>query len=151
MTSSTDARAAVQGLVAALDRGDADAFCAALAPDVTFLLSRSVAPLRGREDLRGAWEAWTAAGNRILACRAWDLDVRAASDALATATHVLSFHLEGVAEPLRRRETLVLQRDDDGRWLVVHGHRSLHPYEWAGGRLRTTVGAAAGAELAGAA
>jgi hypothetical protein len=45
---------------------------------------------------------------------------------------MLSFHLAGVPAPVRQRETLVLARGDGGRWLVVHGHRSPGPYEWAG-------------------
>jgi len=40
--------------------------------------------------------------------------------------------LSGVPAPVRQRETLVLARGDDGRWLVVHGHPSPGPYEWAG-------------------
>jgi ketosteroid isomerase-like protein len=133
MTPSTDARAAVQALVAALHRSDAEAYLSGLAPDVTFLLAREAAPLRGHADVRAAWERWRAAGERVEACHAWDLEVRAVSPLLATATHVLSLHLGGRAEPLHRRETLVLQRESDrGAWLVVHGHRSAHPYEWSG-------------------
>ncbi|HMJ32788.1 MAG TPA: nuclear transport factor 2 family protein [Baekduia sp.] len=136
MTQSIEVRAAVQGLVAALDGDDADRYLAGLAPDVTFILPREAAPLRSREQLRDAWERWAADGNRLEACHAWELDVRAISGTLATATHVVSMHLAGRPDPVRQRETLVLQRDDvEGGWLVVHAHRSTHPYEWAGAGL----------------
>jgi ketosteroid isomerase-like protein len=136
MTQSIEVRAAVQGLVAALDGDDADRYLAGLAPDVTFILPREAAPLRSREQLRDAWARWAADGNHLEACHAWELDVRAISGTLATATHVVSMHLAGRSDPVRQRETLVLQRDDDeGAWLVVHAHRSTHPYEWAGAGL----------------
>jgi uncharacterized protein (TIGR02246 family) len=148
MSPSTDVRSAVLALVAALDRYDTDAVLAAMAPDVTFVLAREVAPLRSREDLREVVEEWLAVGPAVEACHAWDLEIRELGPGVATATQMLSFHFAGVPAPVRQRETLVLARGDDGRWLVVHGHRSPGPYEWAGesrlgGRVAAgTVGAA---------
>jgi uncharacterized protein (TIGR02246 family) len=132
MSQSTDVRTAVYHLVAALDRYDVEAVLAAMVPDVTFLLTRESAPLRSREELREIFERWDATGPAVEAVHAWDLEIRELGADLATATHVLSIHLTGVATPLRQRETLVLSRGDDGRWLVVHSHRSSAPYEWAG-------------------
>jgi uncharacterized protein (TIGR02246 family) len=148
MSTSTDVRSAVRDLVAALDRYDTDAVLAAMAPDVTFILAREVAPVRSREDLRAVIEEWLAGGPAVEACHAWDLEIRELGPDVATATQMLSFHLAGVPTPVRQRETLVLARGDDGRWLVVHGHRSPGPYEWAGERrlgarvAPTVVGAA---------
>jgi uncharacterized protein (TIGR02246 family) len=134
MSPSTDVRTTVRDLVAAMDRHDADAILAAMAPDVTFVLPRHAAPLRSREALREIVERWDATGPAVEAVHAWDLEIRELGTDLATATHVLSIHLAGVAAPLRQRETLVLARSaETGRWLVVHGHRSPAPYEWAGG------------------
>jgi uncharacterized protein (TIGR02246 family) len=132
MSPSADVRTAVHALVAALDRYDTDAMLAAMAPDVTFVLASEAAPLRSREELRGVIEQWVATGPAVEACHAWDLEIRDLGVGVAIATQMLSFHLAGVASPVRQHETLVLSRADDGRWLVVHGHRSQGPYEWAG-------------------
>jgi ketosteroid isomerase-like protein len=132
MTQSIEVRAAVHGLVAALHRDDAEQYLEGLADDVTFIFPREAAPLRSRDELRAAWARWSAAGNRVEACHAWELEVRPISGTLATATHVVSLHVSGRPGPVHQRETLVLQRGDGGAWLVVHGHRSMHPYEWAG-------------------
>jgi ketosteroid isomerase-like protein len=147
MTQPTQVRAAVQALVAALDRHDADRYLAGLAADVTFILPREAAPLRSRDEVRDAWASWHAQGNRLEACHAWDLDVRPITAGLATATQVLSLHVAGRLGPLPRRETLVLQRAESGDWLVVHAHRSTHPYEWAGAGVPAAAGAAAGDAL----
>lgn len=136
MSPSTDVRSAVRDLVAALDRHDVEAVLAAMAPDVSFVLSRESEPLRSREELRTFVERWAAGGAAVEAVHAWDLEVRELGADLATATHVLSIHLAGVPSPLRLRETLVLARGEDGRWLVVQGHRSSAPYEWHGGGSR---------------
>jgi uncharacterized protein (TIGR02246 family) len=134
MSPSTEVRTAVRDLVAALGRNDTEAVLAAMAPDVTFVLAREDAPLHSREALRERVQRWDASGQAVEAVHAWDLEIRELGPELATATHVLSIHLAGIALPLRRRETLVLARSaEDGRWLVVHGHRSPAPYEWAGG------------------
>jgi len=140
MSPSTDVRSAVRDLVAALDRHDIDAILAAMAPDVSFVLSREEEPLRSREELRGFVERWAADGSAVEAVHSWDLEIRELGPASATATHVLSIHLAGVPAPVRLRETLVLARGgEDGRWLVVQGHRSPAPYEWAGTRLGARV------------
>lgn len=132
MSPSTDVRTAVRDLVAALDRYDTDAMLAVMAPDVTFVLASEAAPVRSRAELRVIVEEWSATGPAVEACHAWDLEIRELSPDVAMATQMLSFHLAGVPSPVRQRETLVLSRGDDGRWLVVHGHRSPGPYEWAG-------------------
>jgi uncharacterized protein (TIGR02246 family) len=149
VSAPTDVRTAVRDLVAALDRYDTDAVLAAMAPDVTFVLAREAAPLRSREELRAIVQEWMATGPAVEACHAWDLEIRDLGAGLATATQMLSFHLAGVASPVRQRETLVLSQCDDGRWLVVHGHRSPAPSEWAGesrlgAPVRPTPAAAAG-------
>lgn len=149
MSPSTDVRSAVRDLVAALDRYDTNAMLAAMAPDVTFVLASEAAPLRSREELREVIAQWLATGPAVEACHAWDLEIREHGGGLATVTQMLSLHLTGVASPVRQRETLVLARGDDGRWLVVHGHRSPGPYEWAGEsrlgpRIALTAVAAAG-------
>jgi uncharacterized protein (TIGR02246 family) len=134
MSPSTEVRTAVRDLVAALDRYDTDAVLAAMAPDVTFVLAREDAPLHSREALRDRIARFDASGQAVEAVHAWDLEIRELGADLATATHVLSIHLAGVALPLRQRETLVFARSaEDGRWLIVHGHCSPAPYEWAGG------------------
>ncbi len=132
MSPSTDVRSAVRDLVAALDRYDTDAVLAAMAPDVTFVLASEAAPLRSREELRAVIDAWVAGGPAVEACHAWDLEIRELGPGVATATQMLSFHFAGVPSPIRQHETLVLVQGDDGRWLVVAGHRSAGPYEWAG-------------------
>lgn len=147
MSPSTDVRSAVLDLVAALDRYDTDAVLAAMAPDVTFVLTNEAAPLRSREELREVVEEWVASGPAVEACHAWDLAIRELGPDAAVATQMLSFHLAGVQAPVRQCETLVLARGDDGRWLVVHGHRSPGPYEWAG-ESRTGVRVAATAASA---
>jgi uncharacterized protein (TIGR02246 family) len=137
MSPSTDVRTAVRDLVAALDRHDTDALLAAMAPDVTYLLAGEDTPLRSREELRAVVDGW--AGPAVEAVHSWDLEIRELGPDLATASHVLSIHLAGVPSPIRRRETLVLARSaQDGRWLVVQGHRSAAPYEWSGARVPPT-------------
>jgi uncharacterized protein (TIGR02246 family) len=134
MSPSTEVRRAVVDLVAALDRNDTEAVLAAMAPDVTFVLGLEDEPLHSREALRERVARWGAAGQVVEAVHAWDLEIRELGDDLATATHVLSIHVAGMALPLRQRETLVFARSaQDGRWLVVQGHCSPGPYEWAGG------------------
>jgi ketosteroid isomerase-like protein len=149
MTPSTDVRSAVRELVAALDRYDTDAVLAALAPDVFYVLARELEPVRSREGCRDVIERWARAGLRVEACHAWNLEIRELGDGLATATHVLSFHLSGVPTPIRQHETLVLARDAAGAWLVVHGHRSPAPYEWAGGGSVETASSSALVAAAG--
>ena len=144
MTAPADARNTVLHLVAAMHRGDADAYFDGLAPDVTFVLGREASPLHSRDECRAAFDRRRAEGLRVEACRSWELEVRMAADGTAVATHVLSFHVSGLTAPVRRRETLVLRRDADERWRVVHAHRSPHPYEWAGGTHYAGAGAGGG-------
>jgi uncharacterized protein (TIGR02246 family) len=142
MSPSTDVRSVVADLVAALDRYDTDAVLAAMAPDVTFVLTSEAAPLRSREELREVVAAWVASGPAVEACHAWGLTIRELGPDAAIATQMLSFHLAGVPAPVRQHETLVLARGDDCRGLGVHGHRSSGPYEWAGeGRMGMRVAA----------
>jgi ketosteroid isomerase-like protein len=149
VSAPTDVRTAVRDLVAALDRYDTDAVLAAMAPDVTFVLTNEAAPLRSQEELRQVVERWRVVGPGVEACHAWGLEIRELGPDAAIATQMLSFHLAGVPAPVRQCETLVLARGDDARWLVVHGHRSPGPYEWApesrlGVRVAPTAVAAAG-------
>jgi ketosteroid isomerase-like protein len=81
---------------------------------------------------RAAYEAefaqWERDGFRVLECISRDQRVQIAGDAAVFTHRVSTRALSGGEEVVTdERETIVFQRDPDGRWLAIHEHLSPTP------------------------
>ena len=125
----TEVRQAVDALVAAFSEGRLEDYFASFAPDTTFLFHTTPERMMSVEDYRRVWDQWVAdAGFRVLSCRTYDTNVQLFGD-VAVVTHSVETHIStnDGEDTLNERETIVLQRHSDGRWLGVHEHLSPMP------------------------
>ena len=125
----TEVRQAVVALVAAFGEGRLEDYFGCFAPDATFIFHTTPVRLMSVDEYRALWARWVAEdGFRVVSCRTSDTNVQALGD-IAVVTHsvetVISTN-EG-EDSLHERETIVLARGADGRWLGVHEHLSPQP------------------------
>lgn len=122
-------RTAVDQLVAAFGRGDLPAYFGAFHRDASFLFYTTPRPLEGVDSYRSEWDRWASVdGFEVLECRTSDTRVEVWSD-VAIVTHAVATRSRthaGVADT-HERETIVFQRQADGRWLAIHEHLSPAP------------------------
>lgn len=119
-------RAAVDQLVKAFGRGDLAACFGASHRDARFLFYTMARPLEGVDAYRAEWDRWaTVDGFEVLDCQASDTHVRVWGD-VAVVTHAVTTRSRTHAAfaATNERETIVLQRQADGRWLAIHEHLS---------------------------
>lgn len=125
----TEVRQAAAALVAAFGEGRLDDYFASFAPDATFVFYTTPTRLMSADEYRALWDTWVAEdGFRVVSCRTSDTNVQAFGDT-AVVTHSVETRIstnEG-EDTLRERETIVMTRDADGRWLGVHEHLSPQP------------------------
>jgi ketosteroid isomerase-like protein len=124
-----DARQAAETLVGAFGEGRLDDYFACFAPDATFVFYTTPARLMSVDEYRTLWARWVAEdGFRVVSCRTYDTNVQMFGD-IAVVTHSVETRISTNAgeDTLHERETIVMARGGDGRWLGVHEHLSPMP------------------------
>lgn len=125
----TRVREAVDGIVAAFGAGRLDDYFSRFDPDATFVFYTAPERLESVEAYRALWDTWVAeSGLRVTDCRTSDTRVQAV-DGIAVVSHSVRTEIETNEGPetLHERETIVLARQPDGRWLAIHEHLSPMP------------------------
>ncbi|MCV7419511.1 nuclear transport factor 2 family protein [Mycobacterium yunnanensis] len=112
-------------VIAAFGSHDTARYFAGFAPEATFLFHAEPALLPSRAAYEELWAQWEREGFRVLSCRSVNPRLDLVTDDVAVFTHWVRTRLAGVDEEQRERETIVLRRGADGRWLGVHEHLSL--------------------------
>ena len=124
-----EVRQAVGALVSAFGDGRLDDYFGSFAPDTTFVFYTSPERLMSVAEYRALWDRWVAEdGFRVVSCRTYDTNVQRFGD-LAVVTHAVETRIStnDGEETVNERETIVLVRGEDGRWLGVHEHLSPKP------------------------
>jgi len=122
---SAAAMQAAVDVIAAFGSHDTARYFDGFAPEATFLFHAEPAILPSRAAYETAWAAWERDGFRVLSCTSLQPRLDLVTDDVAVFTHSVRTRLAGVEEVQRERETIVLRRGADGRWLGVHEHLSL--------------------------
>lgn len=121
--------AAAQALVQAFARHDTEAYFDAFAPEASFLFHSTPEALPDRASYQRLWAQWEReAGFRVRGCTSSEQAVQTLGD-VAVFRHRVHTTLgtnEGDVQ-LDERETIVFQRQANGRWLAVHEHLSPLP------------------------
>jgi ketosteroid isomerase-like protein len=129
MPDSDDlAAAAMQAavdVIEAFGAHDTERYFEGFAPEATFLFHAEPALLPSRAVYEALWADWEKDGFRVLSCQSLNPRLDLVSDDAAVFTHSVRTRLAGVDEVQRERETIILRRGADGRWLGVHEHLSL--------------------------
>jgi ketosteroid isomerase-like protein len=122
-------RAAADDIVAAFGAHDTERYFSLFAPSATFLFHSSGRLLGSRTEYEAEWASWEADGFRVLGCTSRDQRVDEVADGVAVFTHRVGTRIQdsGGVHDLDERETIVLRRQGDGRWLGVHEHLSVTP------------------------
>ncbi len=122
-------RETVDRVVAAFGEGRMDEYFSAFHPDCTFVFHTTDRRLESVAEYRALWDRWVEEdGFEVLDCRTSDTRVQLWRD-VAVVTHSVETRQRSSGEEatLHERETIVLARQGDGRWLGVHEH--LSPWE----------------------
>lgn len=123
---------AAAALVSAFGAHDTDAYFGSFDPGATFLFYTHDEPLRSRAAYEQLWASWEAEDDfHVVSCASADQHVQVLGERgdVAVLTHRVStvVRTSGGEEALDERETIVFQRDAEGRWLAVHEHLSPAP------------------------
>jgi len=124
-----EVREALGQLVAAFGEGRLDDYFGCFAPEATFVFYTAPARLMSVEEYRALWARWVAEdGFRVVSCHTSDTNVQMLGN-VAVVTHSVGTTVSTNAgeDSVHERETIVMARDDDGRWLGVHEHLSPMP------------------------
>ena len=124
-----EVRKAAADLVAAFGEGRLEDYFGCFAPDATFVFYTTPVRLMSVEEYRSLWERWVAEdGFRVVSCRTFDTNVQLLGE-VAILTHSVETQIStnDGEDSVRERETIVLARGVDGRWLGVHEHLSPQP------------------------
>jgi ketosteroid isomerase-like protein len=116
---------AATDLIAAFGSHDTRGYFDGFAPEATFLFHAEPAMIQSRADYEAKWAEWERDGFRVLSCRSVDPRLDLVTDDVAVFTHGVRTRLAGVDDEQRERETIVLRRNADGRWLGIHEHLSV--------------------------
>jgi len=123
--NSVAALQAATDLLAAFGAHDSRRYFDAFAPEATFLFHAEPELIASRAGYEAKWADWERDGFQVLSCRSVDPRLDMLTDDVAVYTHTVRTQLAGVDDELRERETIILRRNADGRWLGVHEHLSL--------------------------
>ncbi len=121
--------AAVDRAVAAFGGGRFADYFAGFRSDASFVFYTEPKRLNSLDAYRSLWQRWVDEdGVRVLSCETSDTEVREHGD-IAIVTHSVTTRIATNAgeETVLECETIVLSREPDGRWLVVHEHLSPSP------------------------
>lgn len=122
---SASAMQAAVDVIAAFGSHDTARYFDGFAPEATFLFHAEPGLLPSRAAYEAKWADWEQDGFRVLSCTSLNPRLDLITDDVAVFTHSVRTRLEGVDDEQRERETIVLRRAADGRWLGVHEHLSL--------------------------
>ncbi|MBJ7336978.1 nuclear transport factor 2 family protein [Mycolicibacterium sp.] len=122
---SAAAMQAAVDVITAFGSHDTASYFDGFAPEATFLFHAEPALITSRADYEATWAQWEQDGFRVLSCESLNPRLDLVSDDVAVFTHSVRTRLAGVDEEQRERETIVLRRGPDGRWLGVHEHLSV--------------------------
>jgi ketosteroid isomerase-like protein len=124
-----DVPAAVDAIVSAFAEGRLGDYFAAFHPECTFVFYTADRRLESVQEYRRLWERWVREdGFEVVSCSTTDTRVQRWAQ-VAVVTHTVRTRVrsrEG-EQDLDERETIVLARQPDGRWLGVHEHLSPAP------------------------
>ena len=126
-THADSAREAAEALIDAFAAHDRERYFGAFAPEASFIFHHVPRVLASRAAYEELWRSWEAEGFHVGSCISSDAQVQMLGDDVAVFTHHVTTRLDGVDEFQQERETIVLQRQADGRWLGVHEHLSPLP------------------------
>ena len=124
-----EVRQSIDALVAAFGEGRLNDYFGCFAHDATFVFHTTPARLMSVDEYRALWARWVAEdGFRIVGCRTFDTNVQLFGD-IAVVAHSVETRIStnDGEDTVRERETIVMQRQGDGRWLGVHEHLSPQP------------------------
>lgn len=126
---ATEAQAAAAAIVDAFGVHDRDRYFAGFSPDATFLFYTTDRLLGSRAEYETEWSSWEAGGFRVNGCTSFNQRVEPIADSVVVFTHDVHTRVfDGSADlELDERETIVLRREPDGRWLGIHEHLSPTP------------------------
>jgi len=129
MSAEQEVLAAAADLVSAFGSHDRDRYFGCFAPEATFLFHSAGALLGSRAAYEKDWDGWVRDGFQVLGCVSTQQRVDLLSEDVAVFTHCVRTRLrDGDGETtLAERETIVMRRDPEGRWLGVHEHLSVDP------------------------
>jgi uncharacterized protein (TIGR02246 family) len=118
-------RAAAERLMEAFSTGDEDGYFGCFHPDATFLF-HGVEPIDSRDEYRALVRRWKDEhGFRVLSATSHDPDVRVFDDTAILIHGVTTVQMwDGEESTLHERESIVFQRQGEGRWLAIHEHLS---------------------------
>lgn len=118
-------RAAAERLMEAFSTGDEDGYFGCFHPDATFLF-HGVHPIGSRNEYRALVRTWKDEhGFRVLSSTSHDPDIRVFDDTAILSHRVTTTQTwDGEESTLHERESVVFQRQRDGRWLAIHEHLS---------------------------
>ena len=128
-TEAGEVRSAAQHLIDAFGAHHRDEYFACFAPDATFIFYTTPSVLGSRAAFEAEWDRWEREdGFRVLECGSRDQSIQMAGD-VAIFTHRVATRLRSQGEEISsdERETIVFQRNADGRWLAIHEHLSPTP------------------------
>lgn len=126
-TAEEGARQAVEALVDAFGAHDSERYFAAFAPNARFIFYNVPRVLASRAEYEQLWRSWEADGFHVLSCVSSDSVLQMLGDRAAVFTHSVTTQLADAKQKLHERETIVLHRGPDDRWLAVHEHLSPLP------------------------
>lgn len=124
-----EVRLAVSALVSAFGEGRLDDYFGSFAPDTTFIFYTTPSRLKSVEEYRAVWARWVAEdGFQVVSCRTFDTDVQMFGD-VAVVTHSVETRIStnDGEDTVHERETIVMAKQADDRWLGVHEHLSPQP------------------------
>lgn len=128
-SSSDGVLQAARNLVDAFARHDTLAYFAAFAPEASFIFYTHATVLPTRAAYQALWAEWESAmGFRVLSCQSQHATVQMLGEVsiFCHQVHTVVGTHDGEMA-LDERETIVFQRNADGRWLAVHEHLSPMP------------------------
>jgi ketosteroid isomerase-like protein len=117
---------AADGLIDAFARHDREKYFAAFAEDATFIFHNLDRPLPNRAAYEDEWTLWeTRDGFKVVSCQSTDRNLQMLGN-VGIFTHAVETTVDFNGEPLtsKERETIVFEKQADGRWLAVHEHLS---------------------------
>lgn len=121
-----EVREAVARLVSAFGDGRLEDYFGSFHPDCSFIFHTTEQRLGSVEEYRDLWRRWVRKdGFEVLGCRTGNTSVQLWGE-VAVVTHDVDTRVRtnDGEEDLSERETIVLARQADGRWLAVHEHLS---------------------------
>jgi ketosteroid isomerase-like protein len=128
-TPESEASRAAQEIVDAFSQHDRERYFAAFAEDSSFIFYTEPRYLGSRAEYVSLWRAWESEGFKVESCSSEDAVTHMVTDTVAVFTHRVRTRVRGAEAELHERETIVLHRQPDGRWLAVHEHLSPLPAE----------------------